>query len=358
MTDMYEKGFEMGRRARASRNSMPANGHAAKGQETLSAVPDIKAEDIATIEDLIQAGAKIAWGWPNWFQIGVCNAVAGRAGAGKTRFCGDIIRRVHYQLPWPDDKPMTLPADSLTLWVLSDNNHDEVVTLARDFNIAPLIRINAAKADPYGGVTLETLEDYAELEGRIKAIRPAFVIIDTVGNATDKNLSRQEDAKAFYFPLQVIARRYRTAILALTHLNAAGHFLGRRVLEKCRMAIRIDLYDGEERRRLSVYKSNSKMPPALGLTMGDGGNEYDDDPPEPPEEGAGKFAPSAKVQQAVEWLRDRLAGGGRRVSHLRDEANVEGISAAILYRAKGIASVLEYETEGKKWWRLPVSSLE
>jgi hypothetical protein len=332
------------------------NGRIDKGQRRSSdepfVVPDVRPEDVATIDDLIRAGSEVSWLWHGWIQRGVLTAVAAKAGTGKTRFCADILRRARHHLPWPDGAAMTLPADALALWVVSDNHHDEMVTLARDFDVAANIRINAARTDPYGGVTLETVDDYCELEARVKAVQPAIVVIDTVGNATDKNLSRQEDAKAFYQPLQILARRYRCAVLCLTHLNATGQFLGRRVLEKVRVALRMEHYDGNEKRRFEVHKTNSRRPAPLGLTMGDRGNEYDNDPPEPPDPEAGKFGPSAHVQEAIEWLRGRLASGARRVSHLRDEAKDADISAGCLYRAKELARIREYDSEGKKWWAL------
>src|SRR5262249_43800622 len=162
-----------------------------------------------------------------WIPEGVLTAIAAVAGTGKTRFCADLIRRVRQGEPWPDDTPMTLPADSLALWVAADNQHDELVTLAEKFGIEECLRLNAMKATPYGGVTLDEPDDYQAREAGVKAVKPRFVIVDTVGNATDKNLCKQEDAKAFYFPLQLLARRCRCAVLCLTHLNASGQFLGR-----------------------------------------------------------------------------------------------------------------------------------
>ena len=178
--------------------------------------------------------------------------------------------------------------------------------------------------------------------------------MDTVGNATDKNLSRQEDAKAFYFPLQVLARRYRCAVLCLTHLNAGGQFLGRRMLEKVRVAIRIEQPDPEgDRRRLEVVKSNSKRPRPLGMVMGDGGNEYDDNPPKRPEESAGaRQEIPAKVRAAMDWLKAWLSDGARKVGMTRDAAEKAGFTTGTIYRAMRALSVEEFETEGRKWWRL------
>jgi hypothetical protein len=317
--------------------------------------PERTAEDVCTIDDLARAGSQVSWIWRWWIPSGVCVAVASEAGLGKTRFCADLIRRVRHRLPWPDGQAMTLAADALSLWVLADNHHDEMVDLCRDFQIGELVRINAWKDNPYGGVTLETADDLNDLDARMRLLKPAMVIVDTVGNATDRNLGRQEDAKAFYFPLQVLARRHRCAVICLTHLNADGKFLGRRVLEKVRVALRMERPDpGEERRRIEVHKSNSKKPAALGVTMGDVGNDYDHEPPEAPadEPGTGASGPS-KTGKAVAWLRDYLSRGPKRVSITRDDAESEDISSALLYRAKATLEVEEVKMEGYKWWQLP-----
>jgi hypothetical protein len=319
--------------------------------------PAVAVSDIATIHDLVRAGAEVEWVWPGWVQRGVLTAIASVAGTGKTRFCADLVRRIRHGLPWPDGQPMTLPPDSRTLWVVADNHHDEMVTLCRDFGIVDAVWLNAPKTDPYAGVSLETSDDLADFDRRIRALRPALVVIDTVGNATDKNLSRQEDAKAFYWPQQVIARKYRTAVLPLTHLNAAGQFLGRRVQEKVRVAIRMERPDPhDERRSLEVRKSNSKTPPALGVTMGDAGNEYDNVPPKAPEDGGGAALnfeqPDSRFGQAVEWLRAQLERCPWRVSDLLTLARNQGHSTKTLYKAKNTVRADEFERQGKKWWRL------
>src|SRR5262249_45065609 len=115
-----------------------------------------------------------------------------------------------------------------------------------------------------------------------------------------------------------IARRRSTAVLCLTHLNAAGQFLGRRVMEKVRTAIRMEHYDRDPKRRLEVVKTNAQMPAALGLTMGESGNEYDDQPPEPPEENGGRPAGrSARQRECDDWLKAELKTSPKRVSMTR-----------------------------------------
>lgn len=333
--------------------------------EPTEATEEEESLEVATIADLARAGAEVSWLWEGWLPRGVLVAIAAEGGTGKTRFCADLVRRVRHGMGWPDGMPIDLPRESKALWVVSDNHHDEMVTLCRSFDIEESVLVNAWKGDPYGGVNLEEACDFRDLELRVQKIRPAFVVVDTVGNATDRNLSRQEDARAFYQPLQVIARRNKVCILCLTHLNAAGKFLGRRVLEKVRVALRMDKPDPKDARRaLEVVKTNSKKPASLGVTMGDGGNEYDDSPPiapEPSEPGMAGYAsgrsgagrPPVACDACTTWLRDRLAEGAVRVSVLRDEAERLGHSTGSLYRTRSVLGIVEAEVQGKKWWSLP-----
>ncbi|MBA4191823.1 MAG: hypothetical protein C0467_27910 [Planctomycetaceae bacterium] len=162
-----------------------------------------------------------------------------------------------------------------------------MVTLTEAFGISDCVKINAPKSDPYLGTTLDDMTDFAALETRVKKVKPTFIVVDTVGNATDRNLCRQEDAKAFYLPLQVIARRQNIAVFALTHLNAGGKVLGKRVLEKvrtCAVLNAADIKKAGSPRRLEIIKSNSKLPAkALGFEMGDDGNKYGCEPPAAPD---------------------------------------------------------------------------
>jgi hypothetical protein len=333
----------------------------ALGKESARKEVTGRVEDIATLADLLAHAASIDWIWPSWIQRNVVTVLAAEGGTGKTRFVADVLRRVRHGLPWPDDSPMTVPytpGGCLALVVASDNHHDELCSIVEEFGVEPeCVRLNAHKSDPFGGTLLESKEDLDALESRARTLRPLFVVVDTVGSATELNLSKQEDAKKFYTPLQVIARRAGCSALALTHTNASGKVLGRRASEKARVVIRMVKPEGEDRRRLEVVKSNSKQPPPLGVTMKTGGNDYDDNPPalsNPNARDEPGAQASPKLQEAKDWLTDRLKTGPARVSHLRNDAKENGISTNRLYAAMRNMSVEEYDgADRKKWWRLP-----
>lgn len=310
--------------------------------------------DVAGIADLKAAGAAVRWLWPGWIQCGVLTAVAAEGGTGKTRLAADLVRRIRRGESWPDGTPMTAERGrTVALWVMADNHHDEIVTVCEDFGIADCVKVNATRSDPYGGVTLEMVEDFAMLEKRIKVTRPLLVVIDTVGNSTDKNLSKQEDAKAYYQPLQVIARRQSIAVLCMTHLNAGGKVLGRRALEKVRTCLRMNaerVNDTRCKRRLEVLKSNSKYPDALGVTMGDHGNQYDNQPPPPPEDREPEAKVGRSTLECMDWLREQVRDQPRAVTELRSSAECKGWATKTLYAAKGELKLVETMAGNRKYW--------
>jgi hypothetical protein len=313
----------------------------------------LSVHDIAGVADLIAGGAALRWHWPGWLQRGVVNLLFGPAGVGKTRVIADLIRRVRHGLPWPDGTPMTLDPGALFMWVLADFQHDEIATLCQHFGIVEAVKLNATPDDLYGGTSIDTPADLKALEERLAVVRPAWLIVDTVGNSTDKNLCTQEEAKQFYQPLQNLAARYDCGVIAVTHVNAAGSVLGRRGLEKVRVAIKLTRPDDEDDRlRLEVIKSNSKYPPPLGVRPGTDGYEYDTNPPRD-RAGPDRPAKVSKVDEAADWLADRLSGGPQQVGRLRTAGEAAGFSAKSLYRAKEKLMVREDEIDGRMWWLPP-----
>ena len=301
---------------------------------------------VATTADLEKAGAEVKWLWKGWLASKVVCAMAAPGGLGKTRFCGDLVRRIAHQLPWPDGQPMTLPADTKAMWVVSDNHHDQMVGIVNDWKIRDNVVYNAWANEPYGGTQLDCEDDFKLLDYRVGLARPGLVVVDTVGNATGLNLGKQEDARAFYLPLQEMARRRNCCVLALTHLNASGQILGKRVVEKVRVVLNLARPDpADERLALEVTKTFHKKPPALGVKLTDDGYEYDAKPPVAPEgmepgmpgygqARSGPGRPSEAVAAAIAWLRQRLAKGQARAATVIDEAEEAGHEKTTLFRAR------------------------
>ncbi len=115
-----------------------------------------------------------------------------------------------------------------------------------------------------------TLSTLTALGDRIVAASVALVVIDTVGMTTGRNLSRPEEAREFFAPIIELAARTQVPILGVTHLSMNKEALGRRIVEKARVVIKMTQPDPEgqrDRRRLWVDKTAIQKPPALGVTM-------------------------------------------------------------------------------------------
>ena len=316
----------------------------------------------ATVADLRGLASDVTWLWPLWIPGSALTLLASEAGIGKTRFCFDLGRRIFHGLPWPDGEGPTVPPGSKVLWVVADNQWQEMIDIPASFGIPDeCVLINAPASDPYSGTSLETAEELLDFEARIRRTRPVLVVIDTITNTGDFKSQDSSDAKRQYKPLQEIANRCQVPIICVTHLNATGKVLGRRAVEKVRVVIQMEWPDPDgqpARRKLWVSKSKALRPDPLGVTMEDAGNEYDETPPEPPQgerPGAGARGPvPVKTNACMEWLRTRLLTMGRqRVSTIRHASDEAGYSAKTLYNSRDRLGVLESEEGGYKFWEIP-----
>ena len=136
-------------------------------------------------------------------------------------------------------------------------------------------------------------------------------------------------------PLRDIAQRTQTAIVPLLHLSKDGQALGRRIKGMTRTILQIDCPDPDQtgRLKLSVSKSFAKKPPALGVTMTDGGNEYDPNPPTAPEPGK-PGRPSNARDKAERLIRDVLARENDRIGNdLAVELGKNGVTKSTFWHA-------------------------
>jgi hypothetical protein len=311
----------------------------------------------ATLEDIAKIVAAQPWLWRGWIASGVLNAVASDPGVGKTRFALDLARRLWFGLLWPDTQPNELPAGTRTLWVQGDRNFAEMLQCARDFGLPDdAVVLGSSPDDPTGSLDLDDPATLADLETRIVDSAVALVVIDTVGMVTSRNLSRPEEARDFFAPIIELAGRTGVPFLGLTHLSMNKEALGRRIVEKARVVIKMTQPDPEgqrDRRRLWVDKTAITKPVPLGVTMGDKGNDFDFDPPKEPASTPRKPGPPpARLEECKTWLTDRLATPAR-VKDLRTDSEAAGFSTDTLYKSHDALKIEEYTFERRKWWKLP-----
>ncbi len=332
------------------------------GIRTEDPPPDEPTRSYATLADVAKIVSGQSWLWKGWIAAGVLNVVASEPGVGKTRFGVDLARRLWFGLSLPDNQPNEFPAGTRTLWVQADHNFGELLQAARDFGLPDeAVVLGSSPEEPFGSLDLDDPATLAALEKRILDSGARLVIIDTVMMTTSQKLSLPEGARAYFTPLLGICQRTGAGFLGLTHLSANKEALGRRIVEKARVVIKMTHPDPEgqpHRRRLWVDKSAIQKPPALGITMGKDGNVYDFNPPTEPESTQRRPGPPpAKLEACKKWLMERLTPIPAMVKDVRADAEKPEngkFSVDTLYKAKDALGVEEYTFEGRKWWQLPV----
>jgi AAA domain len=306
----------------------------------------------------------VQWAWPGWIPRRRVCGVGGFEGTGKTRFALDLARRGYHGLPWPDGQPITLPPGSKSLWICGDGHQEEIAGAARKMNL-PLnaVLFNASPEDACTGVDLDDPAAIESLDAFLEVSAAPLVFIDTLTNSTSRDLCRQNDVKLLLSPLQEIAQRRQVAIALLLHLSRDGQALGRRTKGLTRTLIHLDCRDPGQptRLRLWVEKSFDARPPALGVTISEAGNEYDDGPPV--NAGREACAPRkrgkapVKLDACHEWLARQLSTQAASIQEVRAVAARAGFVPATLYNAATRLGVVEYVIGGRKCWRLPDPSL-
>jgi hypothetical protein len=301
----------------------------------------------ASARDLSQSSKGVRWIWKDWISRGRIAGLAGFEGTGKTRFALDLARRAYHGLSAPDGRSLEVPIGSPSMWICADGHQDELATSAQEMGIPPeAILFNAQPDEPYDGIDLDSDESLYQLEGFLSVSKAPLVFVDTLTNATRRDLCRQSDVKSLLSPLLSIAQRQDVAIILLLHLSREGHALGRRVKGLTRTLLHLECPSPDTepgRLRLWVEKSFAVKPPPLGVTMTADGNLYDANPPERSDRdrtgsgtgnGTGVGRPPEKIDKAIEFLVAELSDGDRKAVDLVSAWQAEGEAKASLFRAR------------------------
>lgn len=294
--------------------------------------------DLVDLADLDQLGANLTWVWHGWILQDALTLISADAGVGKTRFVGDLVRRIRHTEAWPDGAAMELPKDSAVVWLAADQQFAELGQIQRDFALGRDVFLNADRDNPFAGTAVDTAEDIGALCERIDRAGAKIVVVDTLSNATDADLCRAEEAKRLAVPLMRIAVAKHISVLLLFHANKEGKPLGRRMTERCRTVIQLKRPDSAADGvfDVEVSKSFAIKPSSLRGEMRNDRIDYA--PPSPSAanaEPASAGRPPNEVHRAAEWIVAQLASGSQSVSRLcAIAADDAGIPERTFWRAR------------------------
>jgi len=304
--------------------------------DPLASEPVIQPLTFATAVEVSKTMSSIRWNCEGWIPASRIVGIAALEGTGKSRFELDLCRRVHLGLLWHDGQKITIPKRSPSLWVCADGQHDEIADMAAEFGLpGESIILPAPADDPYANTSLDDPEIFKWIDGAIVARKPWAVFIDSLTYATTRDLSEQRTIAILKTPLIDIVQRHQINVFLSLHVSKEGQALGRRIKGITRTLLHLECPDPEkpERLRLWVEKSYGKKPPALGVTMGDGGNEYDFNPPAKLNPNQGPKAPE-KLGMAIAFISKELANGDKATCDLVREWEARGGTHGTFFNAR------------------------
>ncbi|MBV8126803.1 MAG: AAA family ATPase [Planctomycetaceae bacterium] len=273
--------------------------------------------------------------WPSWLVRAHFNLLSSDPKIGKTHLALFIAWLIWFRKPWPDGQPPTFPEGTSTLWVCGDRHQDELKERAAAFGLPPeAVRLNTLPAEPYGGWDLDNFDNIKLLRELVENEQPGIVVIDTVWRATRRKLSKENEVNLLMDPIISIAQECDVSILGLMHLSKDAETLGRRLEGLARAILKMFRPDpGQpDRRRLEVIGNFKELPP-LGVTIRDGGCDFDSTPPEEPARNSGGRPPEER-EKARKFITDALASqNDRKATALLSEWEKGGGSEGTFWRA-------------------------
>ena len=234
------------------------------------------------------------------------------------------------------------------LWCESEGNSAENLRRINDWGID-----QGKIIMPLDGQTSVRLDDPEHLQ-TIREIGLLDEVSMLVFDSFSAGFSGEENTNAALAPMQrlsEIVTELRKPLILIHHLRkkGAGDATAKITLDDIRghssipqlprsiLALTRPDPEQEDARRLEVIKHNlCTKPEPLGFTFGEGGRiTFTDSVPSIPR-------PQTKLQEATDFLRDRLRSGPLSEAAIRAEAEGRGIRIRTLHRAKadlGIVSV-------------------
>lgn len=296
----------------------------------------------------------ITWLWPGRIALGMLTLVAGDPGLGKSFFSLDMAARVSLGSDWPDNVLTNAPRGGVVIL----NAEDDVAKVVRprlDAAGADVSRINFVQAVHDEGAEydrqLDLSRDLPALEAAIVQTPDCkLAIIDPLSSYVGLiDAHRSNEVRAVVDPLAKLAAKYGVALLCITHLNKGGG--GGPAIYRATgslsfiAAARAGFYVCRDKdrpdRRLLLPAKNNLANDTLGMAYAivNGALAWEADPVPMTADDAMAQAPTfgderSERREAVDWLRDVLAGGSVAVKDLQRLSNDAGLSWPAVKRAK------------------------
>ncbi len=315
------------------------------------------------------------WLWNQRIPSGRLSVLCGRPGEGKSMMTMDMAARVTTGRPWPDggDAPM-----GSVLIVTTEDDAAETIRPRLDAHganstkVQSLAGVHGVGRDGKPTTSMFTLEDLGPLQSALASMPDCLlVVVDPIGSFLGGRVDahRDNEIRGVLAPLSVLAAKTGAAILLVAHQRkgAADHaddlVLGSRAFTGiARSVLHLMRDPDDDARRLLLPGKCNLSAPAPGLAFSivpdPARVEWESNPVDTSASevlaaqhraGGGR----TEVDDAMDWLVERLADGPVLAKEAMKEAEDAGHTKGTMRRAKarlGVKSLKRGFTGPHEWY--------
>ena len=172
----------------------------------------------ATMADLRAAVGDVRFLWDKWIPRGFITLLAGESKTGKSKIAQWLCRVVTEGLAWPDGTPN--PERGNVIYIDAEGSQILAANSASDMGIdLNKVIIPDLGGDMLSQIDLNDDEHKKKFVEMIEDVKPALVIIDSVGGAKSGGENKKEDMQPMMLFLNHLAQEQQFALIAIHHLN-------------------------------------------------------------------------------------------------------------------------------------------
>jgi len=171
-----------------------------------------------SLEDMASRLPPLEWLWPGWIPRGMVTLLGAAPGAGKSLLALDLARRLIHGPDFPDGAPVACPGSTVVV-VDAEGTPALLNERAAAWRIDRRFLYLLHADEPGIGVDLGVPDDQQALRSMCSRLRPALVIVDSLGAASAHGESSLIGARAVLGFLAALSQEYGLALLLIHHLR-------------------------------------------------------------------------------------------------------------------------------------------
>lgn len=288
---------------------------------------------------------KVEWLWPNKIPDGSLTIISGDPGVTKSFLTQYMVAHVTTGTPWPDCPDVPVKKGSV-IFIADEDDPAKIIRPRLDAHGADVSKVYILDS-----VQVSEEKEFFDLTRHLDGIEDILskkpdcrlLVLDPITAYLGRtNANSNAEVRAAITPLAALAAKQKVTIIGINHHNKRQDLsyiyrgLGSTAfvaLARSVWAVVVDKDDSETRIFCPVKSNYCINPTGLKFRIIDGAIEFDTEPWTGHIDDTGSKSTS-RVDEASDWLIEKLQNGARLSSTLFEEGEEDGFGKDLLFRAK------------------------